>query len=212
MARLSVLEWTSCFAARELLRWRSEGGVSLVTAREESQNTGPHVTSDRVSHRRAILCGLLKVSAPSQSTQDISAPSLLKVYSQWAKEIPYQELLGLKMPPNPENASWATSLLHLPSLASPLFSQTRFLKTFSTMFSSMRRSDSCHQTTPSRYTKLYTMFERTTPRWSLYRCPRACRCLHALLRTLLNGAQVLVALLVSLRAQLKVHDSDSRTR
>ena len=66
-------------------------------------------------------------------------------------------------------------------------SSTRSRKIFSRMYSSTTPLNSYPRIIPSRYTKLSTMSERITPRWSPCRCPKASRCSPVPLRTSSKG-------------------------
>jgi Putative diphthamide synthesis protein len=73
------------------------------------------------------------------------------------------------------------------SQAYPPPSSTRSRKIFSRMYSSTMPLNSCPRIIPLRYTKLSTISERITPRWSPCRCPKVSRCLPVPLRTSSKG-------------------------
>ena len=75
--------------------------------------------------------------------------------------------------------------------AYPPLSSIRSRKIFSQMYSSTMPLNSCLRIIPSRYTKLSTMSERITPRWSPCRCPKAFRCLPVPFQTSSKGEYLL---------------------
>jgi hypothetical protein len=152
---------------------RGRSTVTVTGAKDRSRVAGarqhPRVVPNRTGDARPITCP--SHPGPFLGQLDLKCPLRVPVL---LRKISKGGLSELKVHSHQNQAY-------------PPPSSTRSLKIFFRMYNSTMPLNCCPRIIPSRYTKLSTISERITPRWSPCKCPKVSRCLPVPLRTSSKG-------------------------